>query len=240
MLKQIKRIAKSAFRIANIDIHRIPEYEKNKFLWLIALNINTVLDIGANIGQFALEISKFLPNANIYSFEPLRDVYAELIKNSRNIKNFRAFNFAIGDLNGTANIKRNKFSPSSSLLDMGNLHREAFPFTSCIWEEEITARRLDAVVKKEGIELIPNILIKLDVQGYEDKVISGGKETLMKAKIVITETSFQELYNGQVLFEEIYTILKDLGFRYKGNINASFHPKTGLPLFADALFIKEA
>lgn len=237
MLKQIKRIAKSAFRVANIDIHRIPEYEKNKFVWLIALNINTVLDIGANIGQFALEISKFLPNANICSFEPLRDVFAELIKNTRNIKNFRAFNFAIGDLNGTANIKRNKFSPSSSLLGMAELHKEAFPFTQDIYEEEIMIKRLDYAIK-EDIELVQNILIKLDVQGYEDKVIVGGKETFAKAKVVIAEVSYYELYKGQVLFDGFYDELRKIGFKYKGNINNSFHPRKGLPLFADAVFIK--
>ena len=41
----------------------------------------TVLDVGANTGQFALEIHKILPQAMIYSFEPLKDCYEQLMHN---------------------------------------------------------------------------------------------------------------------------------------------------------------
>ena len=40
--------------------------------------IRTVFDLGANAGQFATRVHNWIPNATIYSFEPLKDVYAQL------------------------------------------------------------------------------------------------------------------------------------------------------------------
>jgi len=77
------------------------------------------------------------------------------------------------------------------------------------------------------------------VQGYEDKVVQGGMKTFEKAKIVICEISFYELYRGQLLFDEMSNMFKNMGFTYQGSINPGFHPKNGIPLFADAIFIKK-
>ncbi|MDI6701320.1 MAG: FkbM family methyltransferase [bacterium] len=195
------------------------------------------MDVGANVGQFAIEINNFLPDASIFSFEPLKDIYEKLFKISKKIKKFKAFNVALSDLNGTKKIFRNKFSPSSSILEMADLHKEAFPFTKEVHEEEIVVKKLDDILA--GEKLKPEILIKLDVQGYEDRVIQGGMETFKNAKVIITEVSFFELFKEQVFFDEIYDQLRMMGFEYKGNICTSFHPKNGLPLFADAVFVRE-
>lgn len=240
MFSIIKRIIRKFFNILGLDISRIPVYEKHKFTWLKDFNINTILDIGANEGQFAIEISHFIPNVCIYSFEPLREVFEKLTANSYKIcGSFQSYNIALGNFNGVTKIYRNKFSPSSSILKMANLHEEIFPFTKESLEEEIVIRKLDDFIIEKNLQLIDNILIKLDVQGYEKEVINGGLKTFKKAKIAIIEVSFYELYKGQPLFEDIYDLLLDLEFKYKGSINPNFNSKTGLPLFADAIFIKK-
>ena len=66
--------------------------------------IDTVLDIGANNGQFALDIHTRLPKAKIYSFEPLQEAFRELTGNLKTVPGFRAFNIGLGDSNGTATI----------------------------------------------------------------------------------------------------------------------------------------
>jgi hypothetical protein len=118
-----------------------------------------------------------------------------------------------------------------------DLHKEAFPFTSEVSKEEIVIKRLDDIIAQEEIK--PEILIKLDVQGYEDKVIQGGMKTFKRATIIICEVSFYELYREQLLFDAISNIFKNMGFTYRGSINPGFHPKNGMPLFADAIFIKD-
>ncbi|GAH79987.1 unnamed protein product, partial [marine sediment metagenome] len=89
------------------------------------MSIRTVLDIGANTGQFASQFQRLLPDARLYSFEPLEDCYNELLKRMGHIPKFRAFNFALGDINGQAQIYRNDYTPSSSLLSMEKIHKEA-------------------------------------------------------------------------------------------------------------------
>jgi FkbM family methyltransferase len=237
---KVKRSIKKFLNALGLEIHIIKEYEKNKFTWLKDFKIETVIDIGANEGQFAVEISKYLSDAYVYSFEPLTDVYDILLEKCKILKRFKAYNIALGNFNGNEKIYKNEFSPSSSLLDMADLHKEVFPFTSEYEKEEVTVKRLDDFANEENISLEPNILIKIDVQGYEDKVIEGGKETISKAKVVICEVEYLELYKGQPLFDDIYSQLKSLGFFYKGSLNNFYHPKTGLPLFADAIFLKRS
>ena len=239
MTKLVKAFLRKSFRIFGLDIHRIPEHERNRFTWLRHLNINTILDIGANIGQFATEVTKVFPEAQIYSFEPIKDVYERLIDNIKENKRIRAFNSALGNINGRTRIFRDGYSASSSLLEMANLHKEAFPFSGSISNQIINIKRLDDMVELERLKLNPEIMIKIDVQGYEEKVVEGGMNTIKKAKVVITEVSFYELYKDQVLFGEIYETFVSLGFDFKGFNDLSFHPVSGLSLFGDAVFVKK-
>ena len=199
MIRNAKKLIRNTLNALNIDIHKIPEHEKNKFVWLSDLDINTIIDIGANTGQFALKIKKCLPEALIYSFEPLQVIYMQLLKNSSKLRNFKAYNLALGEFNGSNKIHRSTFSASSSMLKMGELHKGAYPFTSETYMEEIIVNKLDDVVVEEKLELKAQVLVKIDVQGLEDKVIKGGLNTFTRAKVAIAEVSFCELYEGQPL-----------------------------------------
>jgi hypothetical protein len=90
------------------------------------------------------------------------------------------------------------------------------------------------------LEEEPNLLVKLDVQGLEDKVIAGGNTTISQAACVLTEVSFQVLYDGQPLFDDIHCSLQQMGFEYAGNWDQLLDPKDGKPLQADAIFINPA
>jgi len=71
MLKTTKSVVKATFHLCGLDIRRAPRFEP--YEWLKGMNIRTVLDIGANIGQFASQFHRLLPDARLYSFEPLED-----------------------------------------------------------------------------------------------------------------------------------------------------------------------
>lgn len=211
-----------------------PELDLRPYRWLIDMKVKTVLDIGANTGQFAELIHKIIPNAGIISFEPLEDCYQELLINGRKLGDFKAYNFALGTSEGKVPIYRSEFSPSSSLLPMADLHKEAFPFTKRGSVETINVKKLDDL----NLHIFYPLLVKIDVQGFEDKVISGGQKTIEKADVLIVEVSFQTLYDGQPMFDRIYMQLKKLGFSYRGNWYQNDDVRNGSALQADAIFIK--
>ena len=84
---------------------------------------------------------------------------------------------------------------------------------------------------------LAEIVIKMDVQGYEDRVIRGGRETFAKAKAVILEVCLDPLYEHQANFKEIMVLLDDLGFHYAGNLDQNCD-KDGHVIFLDAVFVK--
>ncbi len=207
--------------------------------WLRALNIKTILDVGASTGQFARLMHAVLPGARIYSFEPLPECYEALKRALEPEADFHPLQLAIGEENAKLNFYRSIHTPSSSFLKMTKLHREAFPETIEGQQEKATAvesRRLDDAVKDLAIE--DGLLLKLDVQGYESKVIAGAPQTLKRVKVAIIETSFVELYESQPLFDGIYHLMRDAGYVYRGNLQQMMHPTTGEIVQADSVFVR--
>ena len=234
MRKHIGQIAVKIILLLGYEINRKPPVDR--LLWLKDLGIDTILDIGANTGQFAGFLRKQFPAARIFSFEPIPDCYRELCKSMFGDSRFRAFNLAVSDINGTVSFHLSSFSQSSSMLPMGQLHKDNFPFTA--GEETITVEsvRLDDFAKT--IDLGGKLLIKIDVQGVEEKVVAGGADTIRKADVLFLETNFQRLYKGQPLFKEVVDIVSGLGFQYMGNVAGHLiSPINGICLEEDSIFV---
>jgi FkbM family methyltransferase len=208
----IKDIIRKPLRMLGYDIVRM---SRPDYAWLQEFGICTVIDIGANIGQYASYIRQIFPDVQIYSFEPLKDCFEQLEKNMNNDPRFKAFNCAIGDKSGQAQMHRNEHTPASSLLNLGEVHCRHYAYAKATKPETVHVERLDDIAAR--IEIKKPLMIKIDVQGFEDNVIAGGTETIRESKILIVETSFDELYQGQCLFDDIYERLKKLGFLYHSN-----------------------
>ncbi|MDR3574573.1 MAG: FkbM family methyltransferase [Anaerolineaceae bacterium] len=203
--------------------------------WYLSNNFKTVIDVGAYIGAFAYAIHTILPEARIYSFEPLLENYEKLVNNLEPAGHFRAFHTALGDQKGEMDFWKSDFTASSSALPMADLHKDTFPHTSHATALKVPVARLDDYLP--SMELEPPVLLKIDVQGFEDKVLLGGSETLGKVNVVLSEVSYKPLYEGQVLFEQIYARLGEHGFEYAGNFDSLISPLDGTILQSDALFV---
>lgn len=204
--------------------------------WIRELGIETVLDIGANTGQFAASIRKVLPDVQIYSFEPIEECYRELSRRMNTDRSFDSFPYALGSQDDSAVLNKNEFAPSSSLLPMTETHVAEFPFTAKTSVTGIEVRRLDSVAPK--LELRDPLLVKIDVQGFESQVVEGGRETLARAAVVIVEVLFVEFYKGQAYFDDLNSELSKLGFCFSGIIEQSHSSRNGRPIYCDALFIR--
>lgn len=196
--------------------------------------IRTVVDVGANTGQFAAMIRGVFPAARIYSFEPVGSCYAALTETLSQLRPATAFRIALGDVRGHVRMFRSDFSPSSSLLEMTHAHKQEWPQSSVNSVEDVTVERLDDIA--EGLDLTPEVLIKVDVQGFEAQVIRGGTRTFGQASVVVVEVGFRRFYEGQSSFHEIYTLLSDLGFSYQGNLEPVQSTIDGQVVLADAIF----
>ncbi len=205
--------------------------------WLQAYGFQSIIDIGANEGQFSDRMRILFPEAKIYAFEPLPGVCESLRKNFAGDSNFEAFNCGLGEQEGSIEFWENEYSPSSSFLRLSTAHKENFEHAVGEKRVEVSVRRLDQVLS--GRILKGPLMVKIDVQGFEDKVIRGGEAVLSGAALIICELSFRELYKGQPLFASIYRQLTGLGFRFAGHLDQIASPETHEPLQADGIFIKE-
>lgn len=213
------------------------QIESGKFKWLQELEIKTVLDVGANTGQFVNMINKILPGVKIYSFEPVKESFEILKQLENNYNNLKAFNFALGSDSREQTIFKNEFLPSSSLLSMTQVHKNIFPYTRESESETIFIKTLDSISNQ--IVFQTKVLLKVDVQGFEINVLKGAISSLSNIDIIIIETLFVELYYNQTQFNDIYSFLVKRNFSFRGNFEQIRDPKSGRILWADAIFIKD-
>lgn len=204
--------------------------------WFKAADIETVLDVGAHTGEFASAIRIILPKAQIYSFEPLSDCYQRMLNRFAKDKRFQAFCVALGDQRGQTNLWRSSSTKSSSVLPMNDFHKRVFPWTAQTTHLTVQMETLDNYVGK--LELARKALLKIDVQGYEYRVLQGGQQILKQVDYVLVEVSFKPLYKGQASFDDVYNLLVAEGFEYAGNLDQLLSPVDETILQADTLFVR--
>jgi len=205
-------------------------------LYARGIRPSTILDIGANRGMFSRCANFVFPNAAIHAFEPLRDCYEQLCTLKATVKNLECYNVAVAGNECETVIHRSSYDYSSSLLPMGDIHKDAFPYSSGDRLEKVQAVTLDGILGGKRVDR--PLLMKIDVQGSEGAVLEGARKTLQQTDYLICEMSFVPLYQGQIIFDALYQQLNDFGFRFFGQLGELRHPKTAEVLQVDALFLR--
>lgn len=200
--------------------------------WVIAFTrAATLIDAGANRGQFSTAFRARRPEAAILAFEPLpeaADAYAALFAKDDRVDLHRV---ALSDRSGTATFHVADRADSSSLLAPGTGQAAAFN-VRCARTIAVSVDRLDQQV--DMARLVRPILLKIDVQGAELDLLRG-VGTLEAVDFVYVELSFVPLYDGQALFDDVAPFLHDRGFALAGVFNQVITAEFG-PTQADFLF----
>lgn len=233
------KIIKFVFEVTGFSIVRNSHLPSYNLLGLKKLNINTIIDIGANRGQFLMEYVKYFPRARFYCFEPLENEclhLKELIKNYNN--DITIINSALGNEDGTKKMYKHEYSPSSSILDTTDKCLEYYPQIKNQSKIEIPITTLDRYTSRVNVGENNEILLKIDVQGYELEVLKGAEKTLKMITACLLEINFEPLYKDQPSFKEIYTLLNNAGFEYAGAMDQNFNDD-GKLVFSDILFIRK-
>lgn len=201
------------------------------------MDIRSIIDVGANTGQFAVMINKVFPDAVIYSFEPLPACFEDLKKNTAHIAQCFSYQTAMGRAPGKHLFNQSGYTPCSSFLEPTELLTNQIPLTEHVSAIEVRVDSLDRFFEKRSLS--EKTLLKLDVQGFENEVILGGKTFLNSVDVIVTEVAFDPQYKKQPLFDDINALLRDFGFVYHGSIDQNICAYNSRIIEADAIFYKE-
>jgi FkbM family methyltransferase len=201
-------------------------------------NIQAVLDVGANTGQYSRGLRKAGYKGRIISFEPASQAFQDLKKRGLRDKNWQTFNFALGEANGFSSIHISRHSPSSSILPMTALHLDASPGSEYMNDEKVEVKTLDSIYDSLGIKG-ENVFLKVDTQGYEKKVLQGASESLALIRGIQLELSANELYEGEEIYYSICRFVEERNFRLVRIIPGFVHKGTHEMLQFDALFFRK-
>ena len=207
---------------------------------LAAHKADAVLDVGANAGQFAQQLRQAGFPGKIISFEATSGAHAKLRKTASRDRNWTvAPQVALGDQNGTIvfNIAGN--SASSSALPMLLAHLNADPKSLYVGSETVDLRTLDSLAP-QFVSRGERLFLKLDVQGFEYRVLSGAERLLPQVIGIQLELSLVPLYEGESLFHPMLHEMEARGFEPWALVPGLTDSNSGRLLQLDAVFFRHA
>ena len=146
-----------------------------------------VIDAGANYGQMSILFSKLYSNNIIYSFEASKYVYDILVKNVElNSKNIKPINCILSDTNGEDYLVKPNLNKCGTY---GSLNLEFSNDKNKIYEKKTLIKKIDDFNYEKKVSFI-----KIDVQGWDLKVINGSLNTIKLNRMPIIfeyETEFE-------------------------------------------------
>jgi len=171
----------------------------------------TVVDVGANAGQFSAAALAAWPGADLIAFEPLPFVAASLQARFAGRRSAEVHAVALGDTDGQVSFYPHDYSLSSSVLPVLGPVADRFAWARQGPAIQVPLRRLDAVIGRRV--LARPALLKLDVQGSELAVLAGATKTLEQIDVVVVEVSFEPTYADQPLFGDVHRFFDEAGWR---------------------------
>lgn len=206
--------------------------------YLTKAGVTLFLDVGANIGQTGELMRKAGYGGRIASFEPLSACFAQLDEKAKNDPLWAAYNTAVGTIDGSAEIGVSENFVSSSLLEATQELIEIHAPVAYTHHETVKVSRLDTVL---GSIAKPDdvIHLKIDTQGYEQRVVEGAVGVMERIGSVRMEVAVQEVYKGEMILPEAITMMTKLGYVLIEAWPAWRDPNTDEVLHFDLMFRRE-
>jgi len=196
--------------------------------------IGMIFDVGANVGQSALEFAKSFPEVEIHSFEPFKANFNKLVDNTRDTIAIRSHQLALSDRNGSMDVLVDNVANSewNSITEKRQGEMRTY---SDAYKETVLLCRGDAFCGDQKINRID--ILKIDTEGHDLEVIRGFEGMFKKGKIlsVIVEVGFlQDQTHGS--FQEINNYLTGKGMQLAGFYETCYF-ESGKCEFTNALYL---
>lgn len=238
-----QRIATLGYVMANPDYAEVRRnggardlYRLLNRSWLPRQSVGTVLDVGANEGQFIKVARRLFPDAGIIAFEPNPELIGSLQSLLSNSSANRVLQVACGRESASMALNVTTFSPASSLLSPTALRIPEFPVIEADTTITVKVERIDRLVGQSSSARKP-YLLKIDVQGFELEVLHGATGILPNVFAVICEVNAASFYEGQADFEEIYAFMHEHNFKLADIGEPIRAMETAEVLYFDAAFL---
>ena len=178
-----------------------------------------IIDVGAYKGQVndtTQRYARAFPQNLVYAIEPGNSAFVELAKNVSDLTNVKCHKVAFGDMECIMKLNVLEADDSSSLCEIdtdASSKIDQKRFSSVFTKEgteDIRVMRLDDFALENDIRSV--VVLKIDTQGFEKKVLAGATKVLERTKIVVVEMSNHEVYKQSPKYYEIDELLRTAGF----------------------------
>jgi len=177
--------------------------------FLRSRSVVTVYDVGANTGQYAIGLRQRGYRGRIISFEPVREVFLTLEKAAKSDTTWITHNLALGAEAGIATINVTQGTEFSSMLPISEAALRHSADATVVRVDPITVATLDSLADRDDLD---RAFLKIDAQGFEEKVLAGSSDILEKFAGVQLELPVEHMYNGDWSLSEALRYMADRGF----------------------------
>jgi FkbM family methyltransferase len=224
----LKRRIRRALHRFGFDLRRIEGFGvPNLIDFLVSRRIDMVLDVGANVGQFACGLRANGYQGDIVSFEPIPEIFDRLKSNANKDSKWVARRTAIGAVSGTASIKVSAETVFTSFMAQSSLGERFSPGTAVVRMEEVKVVTIDEIFEPFRER---SVFLKIDVQGFERQVLDGTRDALKLLKGVQLELPIMHLYQNTWRFSEAVNYMDTAGFILSQIAPVVFNPSDHVSL----------
>lgn len=196
-----------------------------------AANFATVIDGGANVGDYAAKVRARLPDAQIHCFEPTPRLFQDISRRFADDNKITCHEQALSDSDGKVAFRITEDQYSSSLLEQTDRLATVPEQVVAVQSTALDTWAANRTIRRPA-------LLKLDVEGNELAALRGAQKLLEQIDYVELETIFAELRKGQPEFRDILNFLHDRGFVLVDIYPGVLDPATGFSVWADAVFAR--
>jgi FkbM family methyltransferase len=165
----------------------------------------TILDVGANVGNWSKLVNSKLMSCEIHAFEPSRETFFALAEFAKSVSNVHIHNFACGGENTSRNLYSDESKSGMASLSKRNLKHLNIDFEKF---ESVEIRRLDTFLSNLSIE--PDAL-KIDVEGHELEVLKGLGDQIYGLKVIQFEFGGTDI-DSRIFFHDFWSFFEDKEF----------------------------
>lgn len=234
----MRQFVKNVLQKFGLDLVSYPYFHDKQRLELFRrFDVRTIVDIGANEGQYAGYLRKIGFDGTIISFEPVKATYEKLAAKAAKGANWMTQNIAFGDADGESVINVTENTLSSSLLPPLDVFLSTTPEAKVVSQEKVRVLTLDSWIP-ELSKYKKNYFLKIDAQGYERKILDGARTSLDSFIGIQIELSLKSLYGGEETFFELFPALLGKGFKLYEIENGYRNPVNGEALQLELILFR--